>query len=134
VAFDPLDGSSIVGANFSVGSIFGIWPGTGLVGRTGRQQAAAAYAVYGPRTLLVWARPEAGELQVDCRSACLGLNIRGLPPKPNPSPKLILQNLVLPQTPSWPWKDLRNRVLRVRRTQRSMISLQLVVDYRKCNQ
>ena len=28
VTFDPLDGSSIIGTNFSVGSIFGIWPNT----------------------------------------------------------------------------------------------------------
>lgn len=27
VSFDPLDGSSIIDTNFSVGSIFGIWPG-----------------------------------------------------------------------------------------------------------
>ena len=27
VGFDPLDGSSIIDTNFSVGSIFGIWPG-----------------------------------------------------------------------------------------------------------
>jgi hypothetical protein len=60
VAFDPLDGSSIVGANWAVGSIFGVWPGSSLVGRTGREQAAAAYAVYGPRTLFVLARPVAG--------------------------------------------------------------------------
>ena len=53
VGFDPLDGSSIVGANFAVGSIFGVWPGSELVGRKGREQAAAAYAVYGPRTVLV---------------------------------------------------------------------------------
>ena len=60
VAFDPLDGSSIIGANFAVGSIFGIWPGT-MLGSTGRDQAAAAYAVYGPQTLLVWSRPKQGE-------------------------------------------------------------------------
>jgi sedoheptulose-bisphosphatase len=29
VAFDPLDGSSIVDTNFSVGTIFGVWPGEG---------------------------------------------------------------------------------------------------------
>eukprot|EP00899_Mesostigma_viride_P001818 jgi/Mesvir1/11637/Mv00038-RA.1 len=57
VAFDPLDGSSIVGANWAVGSIFGIWPGSTLLGRTGRDQAAALYAVYGPRTSLVVAVP-----------------------------------------------------------------------------
>lgn len=38
VAFDPLDGSSIVDTNFSVGTIFGIWPGDKLVGITGRDQ------------------------------------------------------------------------------------------------
>lgn len=27
VAFDPLDGSSIVDTNFAVGTIFGVWPG-----------------------------------------------------------------------------------------------------------
>lgn len=57
VVFDPLDGSSIVSANLSVGSIFGIWPGHGVKGRTGREQAAAAYAIYGPQTMLVFARP-----------------------------------------------------------------------------
>ena len=41
-------------------SIFGVWPGAGFVGRTGREQVAAAYAVHGPRTVLVLARPRAG--------------------------------------------------------------------------
>lgn len=61
VAFDPLDGSSIVAANFAVGSIFGIWPGDQLVGRKGREQAAAVYAVYGPKTILVLALRLPGE-------------------------------------------------------------------------
>ena len=65
VAFDPLDGSSIVGANFAVGAIFGIWPGRRLLGVTSRQQAAAAYAVYGPRTTLVLASP--GNTCSSCR-------------------------------------------------------------------
>jgi hypothetical protein len=38
VAFDPLDGSSIVDANFAVGTIVGVWPGDGLLGRKGREQ------------------------------------------------------------------------------------------------
>jgi sedoheptulose-bisphosphatase len=38
VAFDPLDGSSIVDTNFAVGTIFGVWPGDKLQGITGRQQ------------------------------------------------------------------------------------------------
>lgn len=63
IAYDPLDGSSIIGANWAVGSIFGVWPQTHdaaqpqFVGRTGRDQVAAAYAVYGPRTSLLVARP-----------------------------------------------------------------------------
>jgi sedoheptulose-bisphosphatase len=56
---DPLDGSSIIDANFSVGSIYGIWPGTKLVGRTGREQVASAVALYGPRTVLCIALPGA---------------------------------------------------------------------------
>ena len=38
VAFDPLDGSSIVDTNFTVGTIFGVWPGDKLTGITGRDQ------------------------------------------------------------------------------------------------
>ena len=38
VAFDPLDGSSIVDANFAVGTIVGIWPGKGLLNRRGKEQ------------------------------------------------------------------------------------------------
>lgn len=55
---DPLDGSSIIDANFSVGSIYGIWPGKTLVGRTGREQVASAVALYGPRTLFCIALPD----------------------------------------------------------------------------
>ena len=57
VGFDPLDGSSIIDANFSVGSIFGIWPGKGLLGRRGREQAASVVSLYGPRTTLIIALP-----------------------------------------------------------------------------
>ena len=53
VAFDPLDGSSIVDTNFAVGTIFGVWPGDKLVGVTGRDQAAAGMGVFGPRTVYV---------------------------------------------------------------------------------
>jgi len=57
LGFDPLDGSSVIDANFSVGSIFGIWPGKGLLGRTGREQVASVVSVYGPRTTLIIALP-----------------------------------------------------------------------------
>eukprot|EP00741_Cyanophora_paradoxa_P003414 tig00000704_g3317.t1 len=50
VAFDPLDGSSIIDTNFAVGTIFGVWPGKDLVGVTGAQQVAAGLGIYGPRT------------------------------------------------------------------------------------
>lgn len=53
VAFDPLDGSSIVDTNFTVGTIFGVWPGSKLTGISGRDQAASAMGIYGPRTTYV---------------------------------------------------------------------------------
>ena len=59
VAFDPLDGSSIVDTNFSVGTIFGVWPGDELTGITGRDQAAAGMGIYGPRTVFCLALKDA---------------------------------------------------------------------------
>jgi fructose-1,6-bisphosphatase I len=53
VVFDPLDGSSLVDANFAIGSIFGIYKGNNVIGATPREQVAAMYVLYGPRTLLV---------------------------------------------------------------------------------
>ena len=50
VCYDPLDGSSIVDVNLSVGSIFGIYEGDNL---NGNGLVAAAYVVYGPRLELV---------------------------------------------------------------------------------
>ncbi len=49
VCYDPLDGSSLVDVNLSVGSIFGIYEGE-LRGET---LVASAYVVYGPRIELV---------------------------------------------------------------------------------
>jgi len=51
VAFDPLDGSSLIDVNLSVGSIFGIYKGSFSV----KDLVAACYVVYGPRTELVFA-------------------------------------------------------------------------------
>ncbi len=53
VVFDPLDGSSLVDANFAIGSIFGIYKDGNVIGATPREQVAALYVLYGPRTLLV---------------------------------------------------------------------------------
>jgi fructose-1,6-bisphosphatase I len=54
VVYDPLDGSSLVDANFAIGSIFGIYEGSKIIGRKPREQVAAFYVLYGPRTLLVY--------------------------------------------------------------------------------
>lgn len=50
---DPLDGSSLADVNFSVGTIAGIFEGKEVLGKTGRNLAAALFAVYGPKTTLV---------------------------------------------------------------------------------
>lgn len=54
VAYDPLDGSSLVSANLAIGSIFGVWEDPEVMGRaTGEGMQAACFAVYGPRITLV---------------------------------------------------------------------------------
>ena len=55
VVYDPLDGSSLVEANFAIGSIFGIYEGRDLISKHPRDQVAALYVLYGPRTVLVYA-------------------------------------------------------------------------------
>jgi fructose-1,6-bisphosphatase I len=54
VVYDPLDGSSLFDVNFAIGSIFGIYEGAEILGRKPREQVAALYVIYGPRTLLVY--------------------------------------------------------------------------------
>jgi len=54
VCYDPLDGSSLVDVNLSVGSIFGIYEGE----LQGENLVASAYVVYGPRVELVIATRE----------------------------------------------------------------------------
>ncbi len=49
ITLDPLDGSSLLDVNLSVGSILGIWRGPVLSGTL----VASAYVVYGPATILV---------------------------------------------------------------------------------
>lgn len=49
VFHDPLDGSSLIDVNMSVGTIVGIYEGSEIIGRTPREQVAALFAVYGPR-------------------------------------------------------------------------------------
>ncbi len=49
IGYDPLDGSSLIDVNLSVGSIFGIYEG----GYAGKNLIASVYVVYGPRVELV---------------------------------------------------------------------------------
>jgi fructose-1,6-bisphosphatase I len=61
LVFDPLDGSSNIDVNVSVGTIFSVLrcpagvrePDAGAFLQPGSQQVAAGYAVYGPSTMLV---------------------------------------------------------------------------------
>ncbi len=53
VAYDPLDGSSLVDVNLAVGTIVSIYAGDNLL-QPGRQQIAALYILYGPRVSLVY--------------------------------------------------------------------------------
>lgn len=50
VTFDPLDGSSIIDTNNTIGSIFAIWPKGDLNEMTGRDIVGGALALYGSRT------------------------------------------------------------------------------------
>jgi fructose-1,6-bisphosphatase I len=51
ISYDPLDGSSLVDVNLSVGSIFGIYKG----GFGAENMVASCYVVYGPRVEMVFA-------------------------------------------------------------------------------
>ena len=71
VAFDPLDGSSIVDTNFAVGTIFGVWPGDKLKDITGREQVgkqpAAGSSCTGKARGRVPSRPCGRALMRACR-------------------------------------------------------------------
>ncbi|RDU72454.1 class 1 fructose-bisphosphatase [Helicobacter anseris] len=54
IAYDPLDGSSLVDSNLSVGSIFGIY----TQDFQGKNLKASAYIIYGPRVEIVFAHQE----------------------------------------------------------------------------
>jgi fructose-1,6-bisphosphatase I len=64
VAYDPLDGSSLVDSNLAIGSIFGIWEnGDNLFKKglkAGENMVAACYAVYGPRVTFTIAIKDKG--------------------------------------------------------------------------
>lgn len=53
VAYDPLDGSSLVDVNLAVGTIMGIYQGCDLL-QPGRKMVGAMYILYGPRVSMVY--------------------------------------------------------------------------------
>jgi fructose-1,6-bisphosphatase I len=53
VAYDPLDGSSLVDVNLAVGTIVGIYQGHNLL-QPGRKMVGAVYILYGPRVSMVY--------------------------------------------------------------------------------
>lgn len=53
VCYDPLDGSSLVDVNLSVGTIAGVYKRDTFIGAKGNEQLAAIAAVYGPTTTLL---------------------------------------------------------------------------------
>jgi fructose-1,6-bisphosphatase I len=53
VAYDPLDGSSLVDVNLAVGTIVGIYQGCDLL-QPGRKMVGAMYILYGPRVSMVY--------------------------------------------------------------------------------
>jgi fructose-1,6-bisphosphatase I len=64
VLFDPLDGSSNIDVNISIGTIFSVYRRVSELGKpctkadflqTGRNQIAAGYVIYGSSTMLVYA-------------------------------------------------------------------------------
>lgn len=58
VCYDPLDGSSNIGMNVSIGSIFGVYrvyDKPDFIGTTARDIVIAGYVVYGPATTLTLA-------------------------------------------------------------------------------
>ncbi|MEC8757298.1 MAG: class 1 fructose-bisphosphatase [Bacteroidota bacterium] len=63
IAFDPMDGSSNIDANVTIGTIFSIWKRKSPLGsevtlddclQAGSKQVAAGYVVYGSSTMLVY--------------------------------------------------------------------------------
>ncbi|KAI0884029.1 sedoheptulose-1,7-bisphosphatase [Annulohypoxylon maeteangense] len=54
IAFDPLDGSSIIASNWTVGTIIGVWKGKTALGQPpASSQVASLLGVYGPRTTVI---------------------------------------------------------------------------------
>jgi len=53
VTFDPIDGGTVIEANYAVASIFSIWKKEDINGCTGRDICGAALSLYGSRTTML---------------------------------------------------------------------------------
>jgi sedoheptulose-bisphosphatase len=62
VTFDPLDGSSIIDTNNTIGSIFAIWPSGDLNTMSGRDIVGGALALYGSRTNIIYYNHDTGKV------------------------------------------------------------------------
>ena len=76
IAIDPLDGSSNIDVNVSIGTIFGFYPAEDDADasflRPGRDLRAAGYVIYGPQTALVASFGD-GRRQASCSTAATGV-------------------------------------------------------------
>jgi len=81
VAFDPLDGSSNIDTNLSIGTIFSVFQSaegingsrTSNILQQGTRQLAAGYVIYGPQTALVITVGEGTHIFTFCRKSRLFL-------------------------------------------------------------
>ena len=99
VAYDPLDGSSIIPANWTVGTIISIWDGdTALGTQPSHSMVASIIGVYGPRTtaLVAIRIPEASPPAHHCFEFGLG----GHGPEASNMCEVIRDSVQLRQTPS----------------------------------
>lgn len=110
VAFDPLDGSSIVDANFAVGSIVGVWPGAHLLGRTGREQCAALVAMYGPRVTVALAIAADWSADGCARSVELTWTQTAITSAPPSASSGLSSSSAAASSPAWQWELSRPRL------------------------
>jgi hypothetical protein len=100
VLFDPMDGSSNIDVNGTLGTIFSIRrrAGNGPEGllRPGTEQVAAGYILFGPAVLLVYTAGARSRERTPLLDAVLGLARRGLPPDPSRRRHLLLSARSLP--------------------------------------
>ncbi|KAI8627812.1 sedoheptulose-1,7-bisphosphatase [Xylariaceae sp. FL1651] len=93
IAFDPLDGSSIIGPNWTVGSIIGVWEGeSALLQDPASKQVAAVLGVYGPRTTAIIAVRVPGR---EDTAVCLEVGIK----ETDGSPEIIHSTLKFDEQP-----------------------------------